>query len=98
MKGPPAPPTPPPPPPTQPPPPFVSRECACGVCNKQSDYNDYNIFDDEGRECCKCKNHAPKCFPAAARVSLENGKLVQMSELQIVDRVQTGEFWGKISK
>ena len=30
------------------------------------------------------------CFPSTARVSLENGKLVTMGELQIGDQVQTG--------
>ena len=30
------------------------------------------------------------CFPSSARVLLENGKSVTMSELQIGDRVQTG--------
>ena len=30
------------------------------------------------------------CFPSVARVSLENGKSVSMSELQKGDRVQTG--------
>ena len=31
-----------------------------------------------------------KCFPATSVVSLENGKLVTMSELQIGDKVKTG--------
>ena len=30
------------------------------------------------------------CFPAAARVNLDNGKSVTMAELQIGDHVQTG--------
>ena len=67
---------------------LVSKECACGVCDRY--HNDYNVFDDEGRECCKCKDNTPKCFPAPARVSLENGKFVKISELQPGDRVQTG--------
>ena len=37
------------------------------------------------------------CFPSTARVHLENGKVVTMSELQVGDRVQTGMdlllFW-----
>ena len=33
-----------------------------------------------------------KCFPSSARVILENGKSVTMSELQIGDRVQTGKY------
>ena len=38
-----------------------------------------------GRLCCKCH-----CFPATARLTLDNGKSVMMSELQKGDRVQTG--------
>ena len=30
------------------------------------------------------------CFPSMAKVKVETGKLVTMSELQIGDRVQTG--------
>ena len=30
------------------------------------------------------------CFPVSARLSLESGKSVAMSELQIGDKVQTG--------
>ena len=30
------------------------------------------------------------CFPSTARVNLENGKVIKMSELQIGDKVQTG--------
>ena len=37
----------------------------------------------------RCKN-CGECFPATARLSLENGKSVMMSELQVGDRVQTG--------
>ena len=37
--------------------------------------------------CCDCR---VKCFPAAARVSIENGKSIRMSELQVGDRVQSG--------
>ena len=36
--------------------------------------------------CCTCR-----CFPSTARVSLENGESVMMSELQIGDKVQTGK-------
>ena len=31
------------------------------------------------------------CFPSVAKVKVENGKSVTMSELQIGDRVQTGK-------
>ena len=30
------------------------------------------------------------CFPSAARVKLDNGKSVRMSELQVGDLIQTG--------
>ena len=36
-------------------------------------------------ECCDC-------FPASAKVSLENGKSVTMSELQMGDAVKSGEL------
>ena len=75
----------------------MSRKCACGICDNDPS-NDYDIFDDEGKECCKCQKKKKVCFPAAARVSLENGKHIKMSELQIGDRVQTGGLWGNILK
>ena len=34
------------------------------------------------------------CFPSTSRVTLENGKSVAMSELQIGDRVKTGNSMG----
>ena len=37
-----------------------------------------------------CTYPEPACFPASARVSLENGKSIQMSELKVGDKVQTG--------
>ena len=33
-----------------------------------------------------------ECFPSAAKVQLENGKIVTMSQLRIGDRVQTGIY------
>ena len=49
-------------------------------------------------QCRYCHNPIPKyqttttkpCFPSTARVNLQNGKTVAMSELQIGDSVQTG--------
>ena len=53
--------------------------CKCGMCESR-----------EGTlNCCTCTGKKT-CFPSSARVSLENGKTVRMSELQIGDRVQTG--------
>ena len=40
--------------------------------------------------CCDGKNGGCGCFPSAAKVSLENGKSLVMSELQVGDRVQAG--------
>ena len=48
-------------------------------------------FLDDG-SCCGCQE---VCFPSSARISLENGKKVTMSELQIGDRVQTGKITRK---
>ena len=33
----------------------------------------------------------PACFPSSARVNLENGKSVTMSQLQKGDKVETGK-------
>ena len=39
-----------------------------------------------GFKCCH------KCFPASAKVHLQNGKIVTMSELGIGDAVKSGEY------
>ena len=39
--------------------------------------------------CCDCYRK-PKCFPAASKVNLKNGKSIPMSDLQLGDQVQTG--------
>ena len=41
-----------------------------------------------GYACC----NVPDCFPASAKVALENGKSVAMSELKIEDTVKSGEL------
>ena len=48
--------------------------------------------------CCVAPPPPPKenCFPFSARVALESGKSVTMSELQIGDRVQTSKYTGKL--
>ena len=38
-------------------------------------------------KCCSCDD----CFPASARLSLENSESVSMKGLKIGDRVQTGQ-------
>ena len=56
--------------------------CACGVCENGVG----------GLKCCNCPfSSSGSCFPTTARVNLEGGKSVTMSELQIGDRVQTGK-------
>ena len=56
--------------------------CLCGVCENGVG----------GLKCCgNCPPPPVHCFPITARVSLESGKSVTMSELQIGDRVQTGK-------
>ena len=40
---------------------------------------------DRGIGCCNC-------FPASAKISLENGKSITMSDLQIGDAVKSGEL------
>ena len=45
-----------------------------------------------GEGCCDGRNKQCKdCFSSAAKVNLENGKSVAMSELQEGDKVQTGK-------
>ena len=46
----------------------------------------YCSYPDEDVEVCKKK----RCFPSTAKLNLENGESVTMSELQVGDRVQTG--------
>ena len=68
--------------------------CKCGTCVRSTKKNWSLLLDvlsvvpgsDEIYECCECSS----CFPAKARVSLENGKHKTMAELQVGDRVQTG--------
>ena len=38
------------------------------------------------------KIQGPSCFPPTASVSLENGELVTMSQLQLGNQVQTGRY------
>ena len=51
-----------------------------------------------GEFCCDGKNGECKCFPSAAKVSLENGKSLVISELQVGDRVQAGMESVAVSK
>ena len=66
--------------------------CPCSVCPGQITYINYR--------CCTCSppssssDSGEGCFPSFAKVNLENGKSVTMSELQVGDRVQTGiDVW-----
>ena len=58
------------------------------TCRRAKGFVQCDVYDRTSvgrRDCCRCW-----CFPSTARVNLENGNLVTMSELQIGDRVQTG--------
>ena len=44
--------------------------------------------------CCECN----PCFPADAKLSVESGKLITMSELEIGDKIQTGRKMFKMFK
>ena len=63
--------------------------CKCGHCIHGSSYG---IVIAAGysslykRFCCPCAT----CFPAKAKVSIENGQYKTMEELMIGDRVKTG--------
>ena len=51
----------------------------------EAEHFDGVTFGTEAANVAKCR-----CFPATARLTLDNGKSVMMSELQKGDRVQTG--------
>ena len=57
--------------------PKCKASCDMHFCDYNAHINHY--------ECCNC-------FPASAKVSLENGKSVTMSGLQIGDAVKSGEL------
>ena len=57
----------------------VCRDCHC---------TDEEMCVKDGGLSCNCPSDG--CFPSTARVSLEHGESVSMSELQIGDRVKTG--------
>ena len=57
--------------------------CECGVCTRRTKYG--YVY---GVRCCGCGG----CFPGTSTVTLADGKLVKMSELQVGDQVQTGWF------
>ena len=59
---------------------MVCKACGCG-CG--TEWNP----DVAGHHRCKS---CSICFPGIARLNLENGKSITMSELQVGDRVQTG--------
>ena len=60
----------------------VCKACNCG-CG--TEWNP----DVPGHHRCKSSCDGG-CFPGTARLTLENGKSITMSELQIGDKVQTG--------
>ena len=56
-------------------------DCQCGVC----------VIQEEGlvnvaHTCCSC-DFSVHCFPGAAMVQTENGRLVPMSQLQVGDKI-----------
>ena len=74
---------------------FIDRK-GCAACNCQC--GSYWSRASNQYECSTCPPPPPPpsggghCFPSAARVSLENGQTVIMSELQAGDKVKTGNF------
>ena len=61
------------------------------ACNSNND-DGYDCFRGATCDTCQCTGKCAECFPSSAKVRLENGKSVTMSELQIKDQVQTGMF------
>ena len=64
-----------------------------GVCVDCAEYC-WSGWKNTVLSCCNC--HKYDCFPSAGKVKLENGKVVQMSELQVGDKVQTGNNFRKV--
>ena len=71
-----------------------NKAYTCQGCGALCRTNGRNTF-----HCCSCPPPPPPppppkrgCFPSTARVSLENGKSVMMSELQEEDHVQIGIY------
>ena len=63
----------------------------CCPCNCPCDYcHSYGVV----YECCQCRPPPPpkssSCFPSFAKVMIENGKMITMSDLQLGDRLETG--------
>ena len=77
-----------------------STVAKCGGCIVQCPIEQYGPNPPKTTyHCCRCPPppRTPptpppkgKCFPSTAKVSLENGKYVTMSELRTEDKVQTG--------
>ena len=69
------------------------QEEGCSNSNKCVKENDLRrpAYEDYPYYCVTCA-----CFPSTVRVSLENGKSVTMSELQVGDKVQTGKMFRSI--
>ena len=80
--------------------PTKSTVAKCGGCIVQCPIEQYGPNPPKTTyHCCRCPPppRTPptpppkgKCFPSTAKVSLENGKYVTMSELRTEDKVQTG--------
>ena len=91
-------------------------DCPCGECIPDYCFAGFGFGPWSGTllfflcgqispECCSCDSgDSSDCFPSSARVSLEDGKSVLMSDLKIGDKVQTGKamvlekifFWNYI--
>ena len=63
--------------------------CGSNGCKKYYGEDVENPFGIEPKCCAEC-NPSSGCFPAGARISLESGESLTMSQLQTGNRVQTG--------
>ena len=70
---------------------FISKQDYLQIERRLTcDHGCEETCDHAPAECCRCKG--TKCFPAMARVSLENGVMATMVELKRGDRVKTGKI------
>ena len=66
---------------------YMSGDFKCASCREYCvSQGPFTCYNTENNNCNDCS------FPASARVFLENGQSVPMSELKIGDRVQSGNF------
>ena len=74
--------------------PVSLQDCSCRTQYCEEAFRCWNgwitycCWPAENRD--ECHEHKGTCFPSTAKLRLQDGRSVAMSELQVGDRVQTG--------